>query len=359
MSSPLNVLIITPDSKLGGAERNIALLAGAMPRDACRLSLATTFGTGDLVRIFRERSLSAEEFRYAEDPRRVVELFRYVEKLKPDVIHSFLLRGNWIARALKLRLPHVPWIASERGLDITRPAWKAGVNRWMLSNADLVLAVSEPVRQILIDRDALPAEKIRVLHGGVSPAEPPLPLPADFPDLPRPRIVAVGHLRPEKNQALAIAALAKARHAGSTASLTLFGDGPERARLDTIARDLGISGVVHFAGNVLNARRMLSHFDLLILPSKEEGFPNVMLEAWQAGIAVLSTDTPGAREISGPDDAACLVSAADMPEALMRILAEAGERVTFAERGRSRLHAFTIDTVISQLLEHYRRLTKK
>lgn len=361
MSSPgasaytaaVKVLIITPDSKLGGAERNMALLAQAVPRDRVTFSLATTFGTGDLVRIFQEQGLRAEEFDYRRSPGRLVDLRRFVEDVQPDLIHSWLLRGNWIASMLKASGIRAPWIAAERGLDITRPAWKATLNRQMLRGVDRVLAVSEPVRRILLDRDKLPAEIVHVLPGGVPRPDPPLPLPASFPDLPRPRLVGVGHLRPEKHQALTLEALAYVRSRGIPASLVLFGDGVERPALEERARSLGLAGVVYFAGNVLEARRMLSSFDLLVLPSKEEGFPNVILEAWQAGIPAFSTRTGGAVEIAGPAEAAMLVEPADFPASLARLLADPELMASLAARGRDRVRDFTIDSVVSRLLTHY------
>ena len=169
---PRRILIVTPDSKLGGAERNMALLARFMPKDRFRFSLATTFGTQDLIRSFHEQGLAAEEFRFGSNPLRLADLYSYAGHLRPHLIHSFLLRGNWIAAQLARRR-RVPWIASERGLDILRPGWKASVNRFMLSSASLVLAVSSPVRDILIARDRIPADRIRVLHGGIAPADPP------------------------------------------------------------------------------------------------------------------------------------------------------------------------------------------
>jgi glycosyltransferase involved in cell wall biosynthesis len=353
------ILIITPSSTMGGAERNIALLAEHLPRDRFELSLATTFGSGDLTRRFRELGLVAEEFRYAENPLRWLDLYRFVKKTKPEIIHSFLLRGNWIAWALTRLIKGIPWIASERGLDITRPKWKAALNRFFLRKADLILAVSEPVRQILIDRDRLPPEKIEVLTGGVPPPQPPLPWPEVWPDLPRPRIVVLSHLRDEKNVGLAIAAFVEATKRGAAGSLTLMGDGAEREKLERMANESGLMRAVpapspnnriFFAGRVLEGRRLLHHFDLLVLPSKEEGFPNVILEAWQAGIAVLSTDTPGARFIAGPEAAARLVEPNELHAHLAALIDDDAERKRLSELGRARVGEFEIERVIQRVI---------
>lgn len=346
------ILIITPDSKLGGAERNIALIAKHM-RATHQLFLATTFGTGDLLEKFRSAGHQAEEFRYFENPARIADLFEYVKTIRPEIIHSFLLRGNWIAWALTRRNPEIKWIASERGLELGRSAIKARANRFFLSKADRILAVSAAVRDILIARDGLEASKIQVMNGGIEEPDPPLPMP--WPELSRPRLVTLAHLRIEKNVELSIRTLKHLRDNGVPASLTLIGDGVERPRLEALARELGVD--VNFAGQVSDGRRLLSHFDLLIIPSKEEGFPNVMLEAWQAGIAVLSTDTGGAREISGSENAASLVAESDLPAEALRLLRSPDALKDLAERGKKRVRAFSIDRVVEQLSGIYHELS--
>ncbi len=356
ISSPLRVLVITPTSKLGGTERNVALLARHLPKQVVRLSLATTFGTGDLVRRFHEEGLEAEEFRYAENPKRVMDLFAFARRIQPDIIHSFLLRGNWISWSIKrLRWARpVPWVASERGLDIGRPPWKARINRFFLSSADRVLAVSDPVRSILIQRDRLAPERLEVLSGGVEPPGEPLEPLDGWESLERPRVVTLSHLRPEKNVALSLRAFAAAVRDGRPGSLALIGDGIEKRPLEALASSLGISGRVLFCGNVVDARRRLRHFDLLLLPSKEEGFPNVILEAWQAGIPALSTDTPGAREISGDGGAAFLASDLEIPSRLRELMADEALRREGARKGAERVRDFSIDRVVERLLGIYR-----
>jgi glycosyltransferase involved in cell wall biosynthesis len=107
---------------------------------------------------------------------------------------------------------------------------------------------------------------------------------------------------------------------------------------------------IFFAGRVLEGRRLLHHFDLLVLPSKEEGFPNVILEAWQAGIAVLSTDTPGARFIAGPEAAARLVEPNELHAHLAALIDDDAERKRLSELGRARVGEFEIERVIQRVI---------
>lgn len=102
------------------------------------------------------------------------------------------------------------------------------------------------------------------------------------------RFICVGRLSPQKNIALMLGAFARGALEGDT--LTVIGDGPERAGLERLARDLGIEGQVMFRGYVAEPANLLPSFDILLLSSDYEGVPAVILEALAAGLAIVATD---------------------------------------------------------------------
>lgn len=112
------------------------------------------------------------------------------------------------------------------------------------------------------------------------------------------RFVAVGRLVAQKHFALMLRAFARAVEPGET--LTIFGDGPERAALEALAASLGIADRVRFAGHVADAPAQLPGYDVLLLSSRYEGVPAVVIEALAAGLAVVSTDCgAGLRSLLG------------------------------------------------------------
>jgi glycosyltransferase involved in cell wall biosynthesis len=100
--------------------------------------------------------------------------------------------------------------------------------------------------------------------------------------------VAVGRLAPQKNLALMLRAFA--RGSAEYDTLTIVGDGPERARLETLARRLGIGARVRFMGYLPEPAATLPAFDILLLSSDYEGVPAVLLEALAARLDVIATD---------------------------------------------------------------------
>ena len=81
--------------------------------------------------------------------------------------------------------------------------------------------------------------------------------------------------------------------------LVLVGDGPERAALKDLAAARGIAGRVHFAGWRADVPEILAAADLLVLPSRWEGMPNVVLEAMAAGKPVVATRAHGVEDALG------------------------------------------------------------
>ena len=123
----------------------------------------------------------------------------------------------------------------------------------------------------------MPAANIRVHHTGIE-LDRFKPDPAHRPGK---ALICVGHLIPRKGQEIALAALAGL----PDASLTLVGDGPDRARLETLARTLGVAERVRFLGARPHAELpgLLAAADVLILPTASEGLANVWVEALACG----------------------------------------------------------------------------
>jgi glycosyltransferase involved in cell wall biosynthesis len=102
------------------------------------------------------------------------------------------------------------------------------------------------------------------------------------------RFVTVARLAPQKNLALMLRGFA--RGAAPADTLTIFGEGPERAMLEALAVELGVADRVAFRGYVANPASLLSGYDTLLLSSHYEGVPAVILEALAANIGIISTD---------------------------------------------------------------------
>jgi len=115
---------------------------------------------------------------------------------------------------------------------------------------------------------------------------------------PAPRLVWVARLVPSKRPDHAVRALAALRRLLPDAALTLVGDGPERARVEWLARELGVAGALTLTGRVDDADKLaiLRSAGVLIATSAREGWGLTVTEAGRLGTPAVAYDVPGLRD---------------------------------------------------------------
>jgi glycosyltransferase involved in cell wall biosynthesis len=189
--------------------------------------------------------------------------------------------------------------------------------RSLYRRADAVVAVSNGVRDDLqaIAGLALPPLVIR------NPVLPPdfmaesLQAP-DHPWLLDPRlevVLSVCRLGAEKDLPTLLRAFAELRHARPAARLLLAGEGAERPALERLIESLGLRDVAQLPGRTDQPLRWMRHAAVFVLPSRFEGFGNVLVEALACGTPVVSTDCPvGPREVLDNGRLGALVPVGDV-----------------------------------------------
>jgi glycosyltransferase involved in cell wall biosynthesis len=207
-------------------------------------------------------------------------------ELRPDVI---FLPGNFhfiLARALKRAAPGVPVIGKVSNPLLPRLPWP--VSRIALS---ILSALVRPIDALvymapqLLGPDAVGMRKVVI-------AEPNLPashtaLPRIAPSGP-PLVLAIGRMEPQKNLALALRAFAELRRT-RPARMLILGEGAQRPKLESLTARLGLTGDVAMPGYSDEVEQHLSHAAALLLTSRYEGYPAVVVEALAADVPVVTT----------------------------------------------------------------------
>jgi glycosyltransferase involved in cell wall biosynthesis len=239
-----------------------------------------------------------------------------------DVLHGHGAKGGAYARlaagtALRVYTPHGGSLHYSPGSPLGLLYLTA--ERLLARRTDLFLFESAYGAAVFRDKVGEPRAPVRVVHNGVLEADfvPVVPA-ADAAD-----IVFIGELRDIKGIDVLIDALGALARGGRVVTANIVGDGPDAAALRERAVKQGIAGATHFVG-ALPAREGFRRGRLLVIPSKIESLPYIVLEAGAAGMPMLTTKVGGIPEILG-SEAARLLPAGD-PEALASAIAAALDR---------------------------------
>lgn len=193
---------------------------------------------------------------------------------------------------------------------------------------------------------------VRVVHNGVADAEfLPVKAAPDATDL-----VFVGELRKLKGIDVLIEAMARLARDGRNLTATIVGDGADRGAFEKAAATHQLTRAVHFVG-AKPARVAFALGRLLVVPSRAESLPYIVLEAGAAGLPIIATNVGGIPEIFGPD-ASELVPPGDpaaLADAIAQAMQDRGARHSASLRLKSRLRAkFSIDAMTDAVIDGYR-----
>lgn len=230
----------------------------------------------------------------------ILTLPRVVRRLRPDVLFCAGNTYMVVAVALKLLLGHdCPPVIAKISNDLDRmdqlSALRPFYRFWLRiqgSFVDHVVGMEQPMLDEICGALAVPAEAVTIIPDPALSRDLIARLRAHAPERPAGhagrRFVAVGRLAPQKNLALMLRAF---NRGGSVAdTLTVIGDGTERAKLEKLSSRLGLDDRVVFAGYVSDPAAILPGYDILLLSSDYEGVPAVVLEALAARLEIVATD---------------------------------------------------------------------
>jgi glycosyltransferase involved in cell wall biosynthesis len=208
-------------------------------------------------------------------------------------------------------------IAGKEG--VKKALWYLPI-RLLYQQADEIVAVSEGVKKDLMRITGLPPERITVIANPavsnriytLAAAPPPHPW---FADTTIPVVLGAGRLTRQKDFPTLVRAFAKVK-AVRACRLIILGDGNDREKLLSLARELKIDPDIDLPGFTSNPYAYLRRASLFVLSSIWEGSPNVLTEALALGTPAVATDCPsGPREILKDGAIGRLVPVGD-PDAL-------------------------------------------
>ena len=278
-------------------------------------------------------------------------------RLKPDVLHGHGAKAGAFVR-LRRRSRNKIRIYTPHGgslhypLDTFKGAFYSMLERALMNNTELFLFESAFARDTYQRTIGIPKGLVRCVFNGVTADEfDPIVKADDATD-----VAYVGEFRHIKGADLLIDAVARLRAGGRPVSLTLGGDGEEMDALKAQVQKLGLTEAVRFIGHV-KARHGFSRGNLLVVPSRGDSMPYVVIEAAAAGIPMVAAKVGGIPEIFGPHtDALFAPSNVDaMADAIKTALADPAAAQDRAKTLRERvLLLFSQKAMVEGVLAGYR-----
>lgn len=295
-------LVIPGLDRIAGAEQQVMLLAKGLHSRGWRVSVVALSGSGGVaaaeLRAAGVVFTSLEMRKGLADPRGWMRFHRWLRRERPDVVHTHLRHAAWLSRWSRLTAP-IPILIDTLHSSATGKLGRRFGYRCSKWLPDHVTAVSEAAAHSHCAAGMV-SEHLSVVANGVDVDrwQPN----ADVRRRVREELgiddqflwIAVGRLEPVKNYPALLNAFARV---GPTAQLVVLGAGPLEAELKQMSLALGLNHRVHFAGFRPDVARWVQAADGVVLSSRYEGLPMVLLETGACAVPAVATDVPGTREV--------------------------------------------------------------
>jgi len=295
---------------VGGIFRHILDLANGQAERGHHVGIVTDSLTGGeraaaaLEKIAPRLKLGAHRIAIRREPSPAdslvwMQFTRLIRQLNPDVLHGHGAKAGAFVR-LRRRSRDVIRVYTPHGgslhfpLDTIKGALYSRLERALMNHTELFLFESAFARDTYQRTIGTPKGLVRCVFNGVTADEfDPVPTAEDATD-----VVYVGEFRHIKGADLLVDAVARLRADGKPVTLTLAGDGEETDALKAQVEQLGLGQFVRFIGHV-KARHGFSKGKLLVVPSRGDSMPYVVIEAAAAGIPIVAANVGGIPEIFG------------------------------------------------------------
>jgi glycosyltransferase involved in cell wall biosynthesis len=385
--SPVKVLRVIARLNMGGPALHVAYLAdGLRDRGYETILVAGTLARGEDSMSFVAEGLGVRIERLAElsreisplrDLRAVLRLARLIRRERPQILHTHTAKAGAVGRlaALAAGDARPPIIVHTfhghvlRGyFDPLRAYGFRLLERWLATKSTKLIAVSPQVRDDLVSLGVAPAEKFVVIRLGIELQQRVALSDNERAEtrrvmgVPQDAFVVgwIGRMTGVKNTGEVLAALRLLHDRGVDAYLCMVGDGPDRARLERRAHELGVVKRCLFLGYQEEVARFYAAFDAMILPSVNEGTPVSAMESLAAGRPVVATRVGGVPDVIDDGEDGFLVapgSTAGLADRLAQLARDPELRERMGDYGQARVgERYAVARLVDDVDALYREL---
>jgi glycosyltransferase involved in cell wall biosynthesis len=358
----MRIVHVVQSLEIGGLERMVVDLAAEQRRCGHDVKIYAVYRRGAFADEAERRGIPVVCFGKTDgvSPGTLWRMLRALRQYGPDVVHTH----NTVVHhygALAAKLAGVRTVVTTQhhlGAAVRRQTKARRIFDATLPFTQGVVTVSECTRAELASWCGINSENVHVILNG-TPLQRFLQhraTPGSAP--PRIHFGAVGRLAEQKDHATLVQAFGLVADVLPHSELSVLGEGPLRATLEELVRELGLQKRIRFRGASSDAAKFLSELDVFVLSSRSEGLPIVILEAMAVGLPIVSTRVGGTPEVAPEGEVAWYCPPAS-PRALAETMLQVSRRPDLSKIGeeanRIAVERFSIGNMASAYEECYQK----
>ena len=365
----IKVIHITTDSKLGGAEQMMLALAENYDREKFEHIFVVFIGGGQLIEKLKKIDSKVYSLDISSKIQfiKVLKLFKIIRTERPDIVNTYLFHGDQFGRIIAKIAGAPIIISSYRSPDYWMKWYHIAIDNFSGRFVDFFTSNSELTKKVVIERAAIPPDKIEVIRNGIKIIKKP-----SIENIKKIKIenginlekriigITANHTQ-VKNYSLFIDICALLNTQYQNLQFISIGDGPERKNIEKYASEKNVNNIL-FLGVKSNARDILPAFDVFILTSKWESSSRSLLEAMAAGIPCVASDVGGLSEliIDYESGFLCEATAEEFTEKIILLLNDKKLYSKISENAITRVRKeFSLETFIKETHCMYECLASK
>jgi len=357
----VDLLYLTTDSKIGGAENVILSLIRGLDRNKYSIGLLVLSVPGPLIEEAKKSGVEAVSLRMKSrfDFFPLLKIFSYLRGKKIDILHTHLYHPNLVGYFIKKWKKIPVFLYTSHGLPTKKTPLLSLYNNLIMRKVNhRIIAVSSDVKRKLINSGKIKPEKIILIHNGIDVSK--------FFSSEKGKDILIGtvaNLRLVKGHQYLLRAIPLVLKKIPAAKFLIVGQGPLREELEQLAKRLKITKNVIFMGYQKDVAEILAKLTLFVLPSVREPLGICLLEAMAASLPVVATSVGGIPEIVKDKKTGLLVPPKDpkrLAHAILALLQNRERAENMGIAGRKRVEEkFNIETMVRETEGVYQDLVEK
>ena len=333
-SAPIRLVFCITELDPGGAERALTQLVLNLNRNDWEPHIICLGPRGHLADVLNSADvpvLCLNASGALSLPRVLFRLTREIRRLRPAIVQTFLFHANILGR-IAARFAGVKLIVSGLRVAERRSPWYGRIDRWTNRLVVTNVCVSRGVADFSARVVGLDPAKLVVIPNAVEIEKFVQARPADLTQFGIPAgsrmLIAIGRLERQKGFDVLLEAIALLKPVPDDVYFLIVGEGPDYDKLRKMAERSGVAGNMRWVNRRSDVPDLLAASTALILSSRWEGMPNVVLEAMASGRPVIATRVEGIAELVLDGDTGLVVSP-EQPAELARAIRDLLARANF------------------------------